>query len=66
FGIAPIDYKRFLSALRKHQCHVPFKPYRRPQRVASVLPYRDGVAIAAAGGREIPAAIRKSVLTPNV
>ncbi|MGE0703947.1 MAG: sigma 54-interacting transcriptional regulator [Vicinamibacterales bacterium] len=30
FGVAPTDYKRFLGVLRKHQCHVPFQPYRRP------------------------------------
>jgi transcriptional regulator with PAS, ATPase and Fis domain len=26
--VEPTDYKRFLSFLRKHDCHVPFKEYR--------------------------------------
>jgi len=29
FGISAADYKRFLGVLRKHQCHVPFQPFRR-------------------------------------
>ncbi len=29
FSVAPADYKRFLGVLRKHQCHVPFQPFRR-------------------------------------
>jgi transcriptional regulator with GAF, ATPase, and Fis domain len=28
FNLAPSDYKRFLSFLQKHDCHVPFKRYR--------------------------------------
>ena len=28
FNMAPSDYKRFLNFLRKHQCHVPFQPFR--------------------------------------
>jgi transcriptional regulator with PAS, ATPase and Fis domain len=28
FNVDASDYKRFLNFLRKHQCHVPFQPYR--------------------------------------
>jgi transcriptional regulator with PAS, ATPase and Fis domain len=28
FNIAPRDYKRFLGFLQKHDCHVPFRPFR--------------------------------------
>jgi DNA-binding NtrC family response regulator len=28
FNMPPNDYKRFLEFLRKHECHVPFQPYR--------------------------------------
>jgi transcriptional regulator with PAS, ATPase and Fis domain len=28
FNIAPGDYKRFLSFLQKHDCHMPFRPFR--------------------------------------
>jgi DNA-binding NtrC family response regulator len=28
FNMAPGDYKRFLGFLRKHDCHVPFHPFR--------------------------------------
>ncbi len=28
FNMAPEDYKRFLGFLRKHDCHVPFHPFR--------------------------------------
>jgi transcriptional regulator with PAS, ATPase and Fis domain len=28
FGIRPGDYKRFLGLLRKHECHIPFQPFR--------------------------------------
>jgi hypothetical protein len=32
--MAPEDYKRFLSFLRKHQCHIPFQQFRTaPARV---------------------------------
>ena len=30
FNMPVTDYKRFLSFLRKHDCHVPFKTYRAP------------------------------------
>jgi hypothetical protein len=29
FNMEPRDYKRFLNFLRKHDCQVPFKEYRR-------------------------------------
>jgi DNA-binding NtrC family response regulator len=28
FNMQPGDYKRFLSFLRKHDCHVPYRPFR--------------------------------------
>jgi DNA-binding NtrC family response regulator len=28
FNLAPGDYKRFLSFLRKYECHMPFQPFR--------------------------------------
>jgi hypothetical protein len=28
FGMPASDYKRFLSFLRKYQCHVPFQQFR--------------------------------------
>jgi two-component system response regulator AtoC len=28
FNIPPRDYKRFLNFLRKHDCHMPFQPFR--------------------------------------
>jgi DNA-binding NtrC family response regulator len=35
FNMPPEDYKRFLSFLRKHQCHMPFQQFRSvPARVA--------------------------------
>jgi transcriptional regulator with GAF, ATPase, and Fis domain len=37
FNIAPNDYKRFLSFLRKHDCHLPFQQFRAaPARVRSI------------------------------
>ena len=29
FNLAPADYKRFLTFLRKHECQLPFKEYRQ-------------------------------------
>src|SRR3712207_7843060 len=29
FHMEADDYKRFLNFLRKHDCHVPFQPFRR-------------------------------------
>jgi hypothetical protein len=28
YNIDPAQYKRFMSFLRKHDCHVPFQPFR--------------------------------------
>ena len=28
FNLPSGDYKRFLNFLRKHDCHVPFQPFR--------------------------------------
>ena len=36
FNMAPQDYKRFLSFLRKHDCHLPFQRFRAvPTRLQS-------------------------------
>jgi hypothetical protein len=36
------DYKRFLNFLRKHECHVPFKAYRRVAEAANHDPMAAG------------------------
>jgi transcriptional regulator with GAF, ATPase, and Fis domain len=47
FNMPPEDYKRFLSFLRKHDCHLPFQRFRvAPSRASSPMPLR---ALAAAG-----------------
>ena len=39
FNMAPEDYKRFLSFLRKHDCHLPFQRFRSvPARPATKIP----------------------------
>ncbi|MDH4064347.1 MAG: sigma-54 dependent transcriptional regulator [Acidobacteriota bacterium] len=42
FNMAPGDYKRFLGFLRKHDCQVPFHPFRglrpKPARVMPLVP----------------------------
>jgi transcriptional regulator with GAF, ATPase, and Fis domain len=39
FNMPPEDYKRFLSFLRKHECHLPFQKFRAaPVRVHARLP----------------------------
>ena len=43
FNMPPEDYKKFLSFLRKYQCHVPFQGFRM---VAASLPQRPVRAIA--------------------
>jgi transcriptional regulator with PAS, ATPase and Fis domain len=43
FGMPDEDYKRFLSFLRKHECHLPFKNFR-VARVASAMPPRSTAA----------------------
>jgi DNA-binding NtrC family response regulator len=43
FGMPDEDYKRFLSFLRKHECHLPFKHYR-VARVSSHSPTRPNAA----------------------
>jgi DNA-binding NtrC family response regulator len=41
FNMAPEDYKRFLSFLRKHDCHLPFQRFRAvPARLHSPHPVR--------------------------
>ena len=39
FNLPPIDYKRFLSFLRKHNCHFPVQAFRVPVR--SAAPHRE-------------------------
>ncbi len=41
FNMAPQDYKRFLSFLRKHDCHLPFQRFRA---VPTRLQRNPGVA----------------------
>ena len=36
FNLPPTDYKRFLSFLRKHNCHFPVQAFRVPSRSPSV------------------------------
>jgi transcriptional regulator with GAF, ATPase, and Fis domain len=39
FNMAPEDYKRFLSFLRKHDCHLPFQRFRSvPSRLQAPRP----------------------------
>jgi hypothetical protein len=43
FGMPDEDYKRFLSFLRKHECHLPLKDFR-VARVSSTTPARSTAA----------------------
>ena len=36
FNLSPSDYKRFLSFLQKHDCHIPFKLFRARPAVSSI------------------------------
>jgi hypothetical protein len=36
FNIEADDYKRFLSLLKKHQCHMPFQQFRVPLKMESL------------------------------
>jgi DNA-binding NtrC family response regulator len=44
FNLPPTDYKRFLSFLQKHDCHMPFKGYR--VRPAAFRPVQPRIATA--------------------
>jgi transcriptional regulator with PAS, ATPase and Fis domain len=35
FTLRPEEYKQFLTFLRKHECHVPFQPFRQRARAAA-------------------------------
>ena len=35
FNMPPADYKRFLGFLRKHDCHLPFQPFRATPRCST-------------------------------
>jgi hypothetical protein len=45
FGMPDEDYKRFLSFLRKHECHLPFKHYRVARAPVSSAHSRTAVAV---------------------
>jgi transcriptional regulator with GAF, ATPase, and Fis domain len=48
FNMPPDDYKRFLSFLRKHDCHLPFQRFRvPPARIGTLTP-----VLAKAVGRD--------------
>ena len=49
FNMQPDDYKRLLSFLRKHQCHMPFQKFR----TASVRPEHVGTRREAEAGRPL-------------
>ena len=55
FNMPPGDYKRFLSFLRKHNCHLPFQRFRvAPARVSGPSASASdavGPVRAAAGGK---------------
>jgi transcriptional regulator with PAS, ATPase and Fis domain len=44
-NMQPTDYKRFLNFLRKHQCHVPFEPFRAVRKRQIEMP-RAGLPTA--------------------
>jgi transcriptional regulator with GAF, ATPase, and Fis domain len=45
FNMPNDDYKRFLSFLRKHDCHLPFQRFRTvPARVRSIQPPQEPLA----------------------
>ena len=48
FNMHPADYKRFLNFLRKHQCQLPYRPYREID-LSSLppVPLRDSLKTAA-------------------
>jgi transcriptional regulator with GAF, ATPase, and Fis domain len=53
FNMPTADYKRFLSFLRKHSCHLPFQRFRvAPARVQSQSATSDDSGLRAAGGRK--------------
>src|SRR5262245_26735354 len=44
FNMPDDTYKRFLSFLRKHECHLPFQSFRvAPARAMPAAPVRDEV-----------------------
>jgi transcriptional regulator with GAF, ATPase, and Fis domain len=49
FNMPVEDYKRFLSFLRKHDCHLPFQRFRAvPARYTAPDPERERVAVSGA------------------
>jgi DNA-binding NtrC family response regulator len=52
FNVAPGDYKRLLSFLRKYQCHMPFQKFRSiaisPERAAMAWQARENERLTAA------------------
>ena len=41
FNMGDEDYKRFLSFLRKHDCHLPFQRFRAPRSSVASPPRGD-------------------------
>jgi len=41
FGMPPTDYKRFLGFLRKHDCHLPFQPFRANLQASPAFAHSD-------------------------
>ena len=49
FNMPPSDYKRFLSFLRKHDCQVPFQPFRSMRVGPGAAPAESSAFREAAG-----------------
>jgi hypothetical protein len=66
FNIDADDYKRFLSLLKKHQCHMPFQQFRVPLKMDSLdrgSPPPAGSAVRGLPHRAISKAIVAGLLT---
>jgi transcriptional regulator with PAS, ATPase and Fis domain len=50
FNMPAGDYKRFLNFLRKHNCHMPFQPFRSVGRSVAVGDSERGAASSSATG----------------
>jgi transcriptional regulator with PAS, ATPase and Fis domain len=50
FNMPAGDYKRFLNFLRKHNCHMPFQPFRSVGRSVAVGDSERGVTSSSATG----------------
>ena len=45
FGMEDQDYKRFLSFLRKHECHLPFQNFRVARVDGTFFQARSGESV---------------------